>query len=50
MGADPGRGIVGSAALTTVWSIITIDSEPVIVASTNQRRGLRTGDPAPALW
>ena len=29
--------MVGSATLTTVWSIMIIDSEPVMVASTHQR-------------
>ena len=30
--------MVGSATLTTVWSIMIIDSEPVIVARIHQRR------------
>ena len=29
--------MVGSATLTTVWSIMIIDSAPVMVASTHQR-------------
>ena len=29
--------MLGSATLTTVWSIMIIDSAPVIVASTHQR-------------